>query len=37
MSRIALLAIIALITSMGCSKQPIDAVSLAELKTKREE
>ena len=37
MSRIALLAIITLITSMGCSKQPIDADSLEELKTKREE
>ncbi|MBT7983763.1 MAG: CRTAC1 family protein [Akkermansiaceae bacterium] len=37
MSRIALLAIITLITSMGCTKQPIGADSLEELKTKRKE
>ena len=37
MSRIALLAIITLITSMGCTKRPIDADSLEKLKTKRKE
>ena len=37
MSRIALLAIITLITSMGCTKQPIGAVTLEKLKTERTE
>ena len=37
MSRIILLAIITLITSMGCNKQPMDADNLEELKTKKEE
>ena len=37
MSRIALLTIVILITSLGCKKQPIGADSLEELKTEREE
>ncbi len=37
MSRIALLTIVILITSLGCKKQPNGADSLEELKTEREE